>query len=178
MARNPLAGLAPRRRALVVGVLAVAVALLAGAAVRACTTQARGYPAQSRPGPVLLVPGYGGGQGALSRLADRIRATGRTVTVLTLPGDGTGDLAAQADTLRAAVARAGGDSVDVVGYSAGGVVVRLWVAQGAHALEEDDWLASLVWFTRPLSREPGHSDREPMLRLRVGAVVPDPGGLP
>src|SRR5439155_900311 len=82
---------------------------------------------EARLGPVVLVPGYGGGQGALSRLADRIRATGRTATVLTLPGDGTGDLNAQAEALRAAVG--GARNVDIVGYSAGGVVVRLWVAR-------------------------------------------------
>ncbi|OLB65869.1 MAG: hypothetical protein AUI10_04855 [Actinobacteria bacterium 13_2_20CM_2_72_6] len=56
--------------------------------------------------------------------------------MLSLPGDGTGDLAAQAATLDAAVAaelRRGAPSVDVVGYSAGGVVARLWVARYAGA---------------------------------------------
>jgi triacylglycerol esterase/lipase EstA (alpha/beta hydrolase family) len=51
------------------------------------------------------------------------------VTVVHLPGDATGDLNLQADVLdvaaRAALA-AGASSVDVVGYSAGGVVARLW----------------------------------------------------
>jgi hypothetical protein len=50
--------------------------------------------------------------------------------VLTLPGDGTGDLLAQADLLDDAVRAAlddGAASVDIVGYSAGGVVTRLWV---------------------------------------------------
>lgn len=87
-------------------------------------------PEQTRPGTVLLVPGYGGSQVALSRLAVRLRAGGRTATVVTLPGDGTGDLLAQADTLDAAVRQAlrrGAASVDIVGYSAGGVVARLWL---------------------------------------------------
>jgi triacylglycerol esterase/lipase EstA (alpha/beta hydrolase family) len=79
---------------------------------------------------VVLVPGYGGSRTALSKLAARLDAQGRTTDVLTLPGDGTGDLLAQADTLDSAVRdalRAGSPSVDVIGYSAGGVVTRLWV---------------------------------------------------
>jgi triacylglycerol esterase/lipase EstA (alpha/beta hydrolase family) len=53
-----------------------------------------------------------------------------------LPGDGTGDLIAQVAVLSSAVDKAlsaGAPSVDLVGYSAGGVVVGLWLArdQGA-----------------------------------------------
>jgi triacylglycerol lipase len=87
-------------------------------------------PDQARPGPVILVPGYGGSQSALLRLAGRLAATGRSTQVLTLPDGGTGDLLTQADTLDTAVRTAlrnGAPSVDVVGYSAGGVVARLWV---------------------------------------------------
>lgn len=89
-------------------------------------------PAQDEPGPVLLVPGYGGGRRALLVLAERIEATGRDASVLRLPGDGTGDLSAQVDVLDAAVEKAlaaGAPSVDLVGYSAGGVVAALWVAR-------------------------------------------------
>ena len=89
-------------------------------------------PAQDRPGPVLLVPGYGGSRAGLQRLAARIEATGRSATVLTLVGDGTGDLSAQVAVLDAAVdvaLPAGAPSVDVVGFSAGGVVAGLWVAR-------------------------------------------------
>jgi triacylglycerol lipase len=87
-------------------------------------------PDQARPGTVLLVPGYGGGRTALLRLADRLRQAGRTAEVLTLPGDGTGDLRLQADVLDDAVRAQVGDgaaSVDIVGFSAGGVVTRLWL---------------------------------------------------
>jgi triacylglycerol lipase len=87
---------------------------------------------QGRPGPVLLVPGYGGGRDALEILTGRIRATGRTATVLTLPGDGTGDFTQQVEVLdRAADAAiaSGAPSVDVVGFSAGGVVTGLWLAR-------------------------------------------------
>lgn len=84
---------------------------------------------QDQPGPVLLVPGYGGSTSALEVLAVRLRAEGRMASVVLLPGDGTGDLAASADVLDVAVEAAlagGAPSVDVVGYSAGGVVARIW----------------------------------------------------
>jgi triacylglycerol lipase len=87
-------------------------------------------PDQARPGPVLLVPGYGGSQTVLSQLAERLTAAGRTAQVLTLPDGGTGDLLIQVETLESAVRSAldgGAPSVDLVGYSAGGVVARLWV---------------------------------------------------
>src|SRR6185503_3128182 len=105
-------------------------AAAAAIAIRVATTAASHgtRPDQSRPGAVLLVPGYGGNAASLSALAARIRATGRTATVVSLPGDGTGDLQAQAAALNDAVNRAGGP-VDVIGYSAGGVVVRLWIAR-------------------------------------------------
>ncbi|MEU5260569.1 lipase [Amycolatopsis sp. NPDC021455] len=134
-------GLSPRRRLMLSGVAVAAVAGLVAIAAAAAGTNAApeaGTPDQNRPGPVLLVPGYGGGQGALDELAARIRqATGRTAEVLTLAGDGTGDLVEQAAVLAAAVEKAyeqGAPSVDVVGYSAGGVVARLWVSRegGAH----------------------------------------------
>jgi pimeloyl-ACP methyl ester carboxylesterase len=129
---NPLARLSPRRRLLVANVLAVVGAVAAVGvvfAVRAAVSRPAAVPAQDRPGTVLLVPGYGGGTAALSTLASALRATGRTVVVVSLPGDGTGDLNRQADALDSAVGKAlhgRVPSVDVVGYSAGGVVARLW----------------------------------------------------
>lgn len=105
----------------------VAIQLLPGPATAVRTDQ---------PGTVILVPGFGGDRDSLQPLADRIHADGRQAEVLTLPGDGTGDLLQQVSVLDKAVndaLRAGSPSVDIVGYSAGGVVARLWVADDAGA---------------------------------------------
>jgi triacylglycerol esterase/lipase EstA (alpha/beta hydrolase family) len=121
----------PRRRILLLSAAAVALVVLAVAGVRLLGGGDPGTrPDQERPGTVLLVPGYGGSRVALTRLGERLSATGRTVQVVGLPGDATGDLLVQADTLDDAVRAAldaGAPSVDVIGYSAGGVVTRLWV---------------------------------------------------
>ena len=83
------------------------------------------------PGPVLLVPGYGGRGASLETLARTLRSAGRDVVVVEPVGDGTGDLRAQAahldEVARQVVADRRAPSVDVLGYSAGGVVARLWV---------------------------------------------------
>jgi triacylglycerol lipase len=138
-----LAGLSPARRRLVVSVLALAVAavLVIGAALllgRPSGAAGREPVPQEIPGPVLLVPGYGGSTAALQALADRLTAEGRDATVVDLPGDGTGDLDAAAEVLAeaadTALERTGAPSVDVVGYSAGGVVARLWAADGGTAV--------------------------------------------
>jgi triacylglycerol esterase/lipase EstA (alpha/beta hydrolase family) len=86
---------------------------------------------QNDPGPVLLVPGYGGNVQSLQPLATALRSAGRTAVIVDPVGDPTGDLRVQAEHL-AQVAdqvrtESGAASVDVIGYSAGGVVARLWV---------------------------------------------------
>jgi triacylglycerol lipase len=133
-----LAGLSPARRRVVLGSLALlGVAVVALAAVLLVPRPSGRTVApvsQEQPGPVLLVPGYGGSTAALQDLADRLSAAGHDATVVAVPGDGTGDLHASADALgeaaAAALRRTGASSVDVVGFSAGGVIARLWVADG------------------------------------------------
>jgi triacylglycerol lipase len=90
----------------------------ATAVVRARSTSASPVP-QSEPGPVLLVPGYGGNVNSLEPLAAALRSGGRTAMVVTPPGDGTGDLRAQAthlgDVAGRAVQDTGATSVDIIG---------------------------------------------------------------
>jgi triacylglycerol lipase len=129
-----LAGLSPRRRLLVAGLAVIVAAAIAAGVVAAIGRPSgpSGYPPQNRPGPVLLVPGYGGQTASLSVLAGRIRATGRRAIVVRMPGNGTGALNADASVLNDAVTRAlagGAPSVDVIGYSAGGVVALLWARE-------------------------------------------------
>ncbi len=79
---------------------------------------------------VILIPGYGGGAGGLTGLADHLRATGREVVVADI-GDGRGDLGAygsQVSQLAAGLTADGAAGVDLVGYSAGGLVARAAVA--------------------------------------------------
>ena len=128
-----LSSLAPARRRLVLAVLALVVVAAAVITVVAVTDGAND-PApvsQQTPGPVVLVPGYGGSTTGVTALAGYLRRHGKDATVFSLPGDGRGDLEAQARSLGATVddvlARTEAASVDVIGYSAGGVVARLWV---------------------------------------------------
>ena len=133
-----LASLSPARRRLILALAAVVVLAAAALAVLAFTGRKDTASApQDKPGPVLLVPGYGGSTTTLRSLAARLRAEGRQATIVTLPNGGVGDLAGQAKALDAAVRAelnsTGGLSVDVVGYSAGGVVARLWARDDAGA---------------------------------------------
>jgi triacylglycerol lipase len=114
----------------VAGAAVLAVLVVIGARALSGRTDSGARPDQATPGSVLLVPGYGGSQVSLTRLAQVLIAQGRTAKVVTLPDGGTGDLRKQADTLDTAVRAeldAGAPSVDVIGYSAGGVTTRLWV---------------------------------------------------
>jgi triacylglycerol lipase len=135
-----LSGMSPRRRLLGI-VVAVVVLAAAAAGIAVGAAHAPGgagagspgagqaAPPQNRPGPVLLVPGYGGSTASLDSLASQIQATGRAATVLNLPGTGTGSLVTDAALLNSAVNSAmahGAPSVDVIGYSAGGVVALIW----------------------------------------------------
>ncbi|HSS67913.1 MAG TPA: alpha/beta fold hydrolase [Nocardioidaceae bacterium] len=137
-----LNALAPARRRFVLGATALAIAaVIVGAAAivaRSNRTAAADPVNQQKPGPVLLVPGYGGSEAALRQLEVTLSQHGRTASVVHLAGDGTGDLRSQVPVLdravRAALRQSGASSVDVIGYSAGGVIARLWVADGGASL--------------------------------------------
>lgn len=129
--------MSPARR-LLLGALALvaAVALIATLVVHLVTrTSSSAAPTvrQDIAGTVVLVPGYGGSTSALNVLAARLRTDGRTALVVQLPGDGEADLRTYVPVLDAAVRGAlgaGAPSVDVVGYSAGGIITRLWEEAG------------------------------------------------
>jgi triacylglycerol lipase len=136
-----LGGLSPaRRRFVLVGVLAPLLAgLVAVLVLTVRSLGSAGVPVpQGTPGPVLLVGGYGGSTRSLEPLRATLLAAGRDVVVVPAVGAGTGDLTAQADALGeqagSALERFGAPSVDVVGYSAGGVVAREWVRRGGAAV--------------------------------------------
>jgi triacylglycerol lipase len=135
---TPLSRLAPARRRFVLtvaGLVAALVVVAVAAAVINVVRRGQSTVDQDVAGPVLLVPGYGGSAASLQGLAGRLRGAGRDVTIVDLPDRGQGDLGAQADALGSAVdavvARTGARAVDVVGYSAGGVVARLWATEQA-----------------------------------------------
>lgn len=125
--------LAPARRRFVIAVVTLAVLLLVGAVVGYAVTRPDPVDpvSQKSQGPILLVPGYGGSTTSLQVMQNALKQDGRDVTIVELAGDGTGDLRVQSDVLddavQSALSRTGADSVDVVGFSAGGVIARLWV---------------------------------------------------
>jgi triacylglycerol lipase len=132
-----LSSLAPARRRLILAVAGLLAAVLVAAVAITAVALIGGGRSKAKAvapdvlGPVLLVPGYGGSTTALSALATRLRADGRSATVFDPPGDATGDLRVQAQALATAatalVKSSGAPALDIVGYSAGGVVARLWV---------------------------------------------------
>ena len=126
--------MSPARRLMFLCLALAAVVLVVGIAVprllRADATVVA-VP-QDQPGTVVLVPGYGGSTASLQVLARELAQDGRDAVVVDLPGDGTGDLresAAALDGVVAAAIGAGARSVDVVGYSAGGVTARYWLRE-------------------------------------------------
>ena len=128
-----LDALSPQRRRLVFGAGAIGLLLIMTLVVIGIvrvTTSVEPVP-QYDPGPVLLVPGYGGNVQSLQPLAAAVRSAGRTAVIVEPVGDGTDDLRKQAENLAEVANRVRDDaaaaSVDVIGYSAGGVIARLWV---------------------------------------------------
>jgi triacylglycerol esterase/lipase EstA (alpha/beta hydrolase family) len=130
--------LAPARRRVVVASMGVLVAAVVVVGIVVALPHVHHHRSGLHPvsqdaqPPILLVPGYGGGTAGLQVMAAALRRTGRQVSIVRLAGDGTGDLNLQADVLEDAVrkaVKAGIGSVDLVGYSAGGVTVRLWARQ-------------------------------------------------
>ena len=82
-------------------------------------------PANERSSiPVVLVHGYAGAPSQMQPLADRLRQDGRIVTIVELPDRGTVDIAVSARVVDRAAEDLHAASVDVVGFSLGGVAAR------------------------------------------------------
>lgn len=129
-----LRSLSPARRRFVLASVVIALLAVVAVVVTVASKRTSTDPvAQDEPGPVLLVPGYGGSTSALRPLVRALEDEGRTAVVVVPPGQGRGSLRTQAENLAKVAtrerARAGASSVDVIGYSAGGVVARLWVKE-------------------------------------------------
>src|SRR6266536_2235394 len=104
--------LSPRRRLLLLGATLLAAAAVVAGLLVALWPEQRTRP--EGPVPVVLVHGYDGTPASFSDLASHLRAGGRQVVVVALPDRGTGDF-------------------DLVGYSAGGIVVRAYLGQPGRA---------------------------------------------
>src|SRR4051794_2268640 len=128
-----LEALAPARRRFVLGiaVLVAVVAVTVAWVLVARALDGTDPVPQGRLGPVVLVAGYGGGTEVFGDLLRALEDRGRDAVVVAPVDANTGDLDDQADRLGTAVEevldRTDAASVDVIGYSAGGVVARLWV---------------------------------------------------
>lgn len=111
--------LSQRRRALIVGAGALSVVIVIAALVISRRE------AGSRSGvPIVVVPGYGGDASTVKALVEHLGGTGRRVLAMTLPQRGTGDIGRSAQAVARAVAGLDVRRVDLVGFSAGGIVVR------------------------------------------------------
>src|SRR6266536_2615286 len=111
--------LSPRRRLLLLGATLLAAAAVVAGLLVALWPEQRTRP--EGPVPVVLVHGYDGTPASFSDLASHLRAGGRQVVVVALPDRGTGDIDASAAAF------------DLVGYSAGGIVVRAYLGQPGRA---------------------------------------------
>jgi triacylglycerol lipase len=129
-----LRALSPRRRLLVLAVVLVTAAAALAAVLRlAAGPRDRGAGTPPGVTPVVLVPGYGGTPDSLSVLRRRLQGLLRPVVVASLPERGSGEIDASVRALGRTVEETGARAVDLVGYSAGGIVVRAWLRQDGNA---------------------------------------------
>ena len=123
-----------RRRFALAVIVVVSLALLVAASLVIGQLKRNVVPPitpQEKGGPVVVLPGYGGRLALLVPIVVALRAEHRKIVVFTPTDHETGDLRVQAKRLRDLVNRTldktHAKSVDVVGYSAGAMIARLWV---------------------------------------------------
>ena len=126
-----LDALSPQRKRFVIGSIAAAIALALIGTALATRPQGR------HPGlaviPVILVHGYGGSPAYMATLAGALRHEHRQVKAVALPDHGKAEIDRSAGVVARAVERTGAAKVDLVGFSAGSIVVRAYLATGAGA---------------------------------------------
>jgi triacylglycerol esterase/lipase EstA (alpha/beta hydrolase family) len=125
------ASFSPRRRLVVLGAALLAVAVAVAGLVVALWPERQ--PTPGGPVPVVLVHGYDGTPASFDVLSQRLRAASRQVVVVQLPDRGTGDIETSAGVVARAVDRTHAARVDLVGYSAGGIVVRAYLGEPGRA---------------------------------------------
>jgi len=95
-------------------------------------------------GTVILIPGFGGSAGGLQGLAGYLQAQGRPVVIADI-GDGRGDITGYGRSVAAlasSLVAQGAPSVDLVGYSMGGLVARAAAASNPLAVRRVATIAS------------------------------------
>jgi len=122
-----MASLSARRRVFLLGLAVVALLLIAAMAAVFGPPGTRTLDPPIGV-PVVIVPGYGGGAESVDTLAGALRAAGRQVRVVPGADSGRGRITDSVRLLDRQISRLGAPRVDLVGFSAGGVVVRLWAA--------------------------------------------------
>lgn len=113
-------------QALVAAVVAVLILILAWWFFFRPAEEPAAVAPETPQGTVLLIPGYGGGTGQLSRLAGWLDEQGMQAEIIDID-DGEGDLREYAqlvETRAAELIAAGQPPPDLIGYSAGGVTAR------------------------------------------------------
>jgi triacylglycerol lipase len=125
--------------------LLLAAMALAGAAVALAFARGNGDDARGPRSLVVIVPGYSSGPSSVAPLTHRLRREGRTVVALALPERGRGDIEDSARVLSRAVDDSDARAVDLVGFSAGGIVVRAYL----HDLEDPGLVRRVVLLGAP-----------------------------
>jgi triacylglycerol lipase len=115
--------LTPPRRKLLIGMVIVGT-LVASAIAWAVVG---GRRQETRNIPVLLVHGFGGTASSMGHLERALESQGRAVVSVQLPQQGTAPLEVSARAVADAVSETGAQRVDLVGFSAGGVIVRTYI---------------------------------------------------
>jgi triacylglycerol lipase len=120
-----LNALTPQRRRLLIGTV-IAGTLVALALAWAVVG---GQRQETQDIPVLLVHGFGGTTSSMDRLEGALRSQGRRVVSVQLPRLGTAAIEKSARAVADAVTETGAHRVDLVGFSAGGVVIRTYLRE-------------------------------------------------